>query len=142
MGAGRPEPAGTTRTIHDAITSASIPRRAPFTPQAPSSRQQSQLRTGTTNPSVTESDPVELQRLYVDRRAIGHGVGGTLMQASLDAVRSAGHGTIWLGVWERNARAISFYERWQFKTVGDHEFQLGSDHQTDMIMARPVPGAA
>ena len=100
------------------------------------------LRTGTTDPSVTGSDPVELQRLYVDRRAIGQGVGATLMQASLDAARSAGHRTIWLGVWERNARAISFYERWQFETVGDHEFQLGSDHQTDMIMARPVPGAA
>ena len=102
----------------------------------------STLRTGTTDPSVTGSDPVELQRLYVDRRAIGHGVGATLMRASLDAARSAGHGTIWLGVWERNARAISFYERWQFETVWDYEFQPGSDHQTDLIMARPVPGAA
>ena len=100
------------------------------------------LRTGTTDPSVTGSDPVELQRLYVDRRAIGHGVGATLMQASLDAARAAGHGTIWLGVWERNARAIAFYERWQFETVWDYEFQPGSDHQTDLIMARPVPGAA
>jgi ribosomal protein S18 acetylase RimI-like enzyme len=100
------------------------------------------LRTGTMDPNVTGSNPVELQRLYVDRRAIGHRVGATLMRASLDAARSAGHGTIWLGVWERNARAISFYARWQFETVGDHEFQLGSDHQTDLIMARPVPGAA
>jgi ribosomal protein S18 acetylase RimI-like enzyme len=100
------------------------------------------LRTGTTDPRVTGSDPVELQRLYVDRRAIGHGVGATLMQASLAAARSAGHGTIWLGVWERNARALSFYARWQFETVGDHKFQLGSDRQTDLIMARPVPGAA
>jgi ribosomal protein S18 acetylase RimI-like enzyme len=100
------------------------------------------LRTGATDASVTGPDPVELQRLYVDRRAIGHGVGAALMQASLDAARSAGHRTLWLGVWERNARAISFYERWQFETVGDHVFQLGSDQQTDLIMARPVPGAA
>jgi ribosomal protein S18 acetylase RimI-like enzyme len=100
------------------------------------------LRTGTTDPSVAGSEPVELQRLYVDRSAIGHGVGATLMVASLDAALSAGHRTLWLGVWERNTRAISFYERWQFETVGDHEFRLGSDHQTDLIMARPVPGAA
>lgn len=98
------------------------------------------LRTGTTDPSVTGPYPVELQRLYVDRSAMGHGVGATLMQASLDAARSAGHRTLWLGVWERNARAISFYERWQFETVGDHIFRLGSDHQTDLIMARSVPG--
>jgi ribosomal protein S18 acetylase RimI-like enzyme len=87
------------------------------------------------------TDPVELRRLYVDRSAIGHGVGAALMRASLEAARSAGRRTLWLGVWERNARAISFYERWQFETVGNHEFQLGSDNQTDLLMARPVPGA-
>ena len=100
------------------------------------------LRTGTTDPSVTGPDPVELQRLYVDQRAIGHGVGAALMRASLEAARSAGHRTLWLGVWDRNAPAISFYQRWWFETVGDHEFRLGSDRQTDLIMARPVPGAA
>ena len=63
------------------------------------------------------------------------------MRASLDAARSAGHRTIWLGVWERNARAISFYERWVFEKVGDHVFRLGSDDQTDLIMARPVHSA-
>jgi ribosomal protein S18 acetylase RimI-like enzyme len=96
------------------------------------------LRTGTTDPSVTGDHPVELQRLYVDRSAIGRGVGAALMSASLEVARSAGHRTIWLGVWERNARAISFYERWHFERVGEHPFQLGSDHQTDLIMARPV----
>ncbi|MBK7793637.1 MAG: GNAT family N-acetyltransferase [Betaproteobacteria bacterium] len=100
------------------------------------------LRTGTTDPSVTGRDPIELQRLYVDRNAMGHGVGAALMRASLDVARSAGHRTLWLGVWERNARAISFYEQWQFERVGCHEFRLGSDHQTDLILARPVPGAA
>jgi GNAT superfamily N-acetyltransferase len=98
------------------------------------------LRIGTTDPSVTGRDPVELQRLYVDQSAMGHGVGATLMRASLDAARSAGHRTLWLGLWERNARAISFHERWQFETVGDHVFRLGRDHETDLIMARPVPG--
>ena len=98
------------------------------------------LRTGTADPSVTGPDPVELERLYVDRSAIGHGVGAALMRASLDAARSAGHRTLWLGVWEQNARAISFYERWAFETVGDHVFRLGSDDQTDLIMEQPVPG--
>ena len=100
------------------------------------------LRTGTTDPSVTGPDPVELQRLYVDRSAIGHGVEAALMRASLEAARSAGHRTLWLGVWERNVRAISFYEKWGFETVGDHVFRLGSDDQRDLIMERPVLGAA
>lgn len=96
------------------------------------------LRTGTTDPAVTGPAPVELQRLYVRRSAIARGVGAALMEASLEAARAAGHRTLWLGVWERNARAIAFYERWGFVAVGDHVFRLGSDAQTDRIMARPV----
>lgn len=96
------------------------------------------LRTGTTEPSVTGSAPVELQRLYVDRSAIGHGVGAALMRASVEAAREAGHRTLWLGVWERNVRAIAFYEKWGFEAVGDHVFRLGSDKQRDLIMERPV----
>ena len=96
------------------------------------------LRMGAADPSVAGPDPVELQRLYVDRSALGHGVGAALMRASLDAARSSGHRTVWLGVWERNARAIAFYERWQFGKVGAHVFRLGSDDQTDFIMARAV----
>jgi ribosomal protein S18 acetylase RimI-like enzyme len=96
------------------------------------------LRTGTTDPSVSGPDPVELERLYVDRAAIGGGIGAALMRASLDEARSRGFQTLWLGVWERNARAIAFYENWGFSTVGDHVFQLGADAQRDLIMARSV----
>jgi diamine N-acetyltransferase len=99
------------------------------------------LRAGTRDASVKGSDPVELERIYVDRNAIGCGVGAALMQASLDAARRGGHRTLWLGVWERNARAISFYRRWGFEVVGDHVFRLGSDDQTDLIMERAVTGA-
>ena len=96
------------------------------------------LRTGTTEPCVTGPSPVELQRIYVDRNAIGHGVGAALVRASLEAAREARHRTVWLGVWERNVRAIAFYERWGFATVGEHLFRLGSNDQRDLIMARPV----
>lgn len=99
------------------------------------------LRTGTPDRSVIGPDPVELQRLYLDRSAIGRGIGAALMRASLEMARSAGHRTLWLGVWERNAQAISFYEKWQFETVGHHVFRLGSDVQRDLIMERPVWGA-
>jgi ribosomal protein S18 acetylase RimI-like enzyme len=48
----------------------------------------------------------------------------------------AGAAAVWLGVWERNPRAIRFYERNGFAAVGDHIFQLGSDPQRDLIMVR------
>lgn len=99
------------------------------------------LRTGRADPSVTGPAPIELERLYVLRSALGRGIGAALMRACLETARNGGHQTLWLGVWERNARAIAFYERWGFKVVGDHLFHLGSDAQTDLIMARAVDAA-
>lgn len=96
------------------------------------------LRSGEPDPSVTGPDSIELHRLYVDRNAIGSGVGAALMRASFEAARRDGRKTLWLGVWEKNLRAIAFYERWGFETVGEHVFRLGSDDQTDLIMQRAV----
>jgi ribosomal protein S18 acetylase RimI-like enzyme len=45
---------------------------------------------------------------------------------------------IWLDVWERNARAIAFYQKWGFAVVGTQTFQLGSDLQNDLLMQRAV----
>ena len=97
------------------------------------------LRTDRTEPCVEGAAPIELERLYVTRAMLGKGVGASLMRASLHQAQTSGYRTVWLGVWERNFRAIAFYERWHFKTVGSHPFQVGSDIQTDLIMARPVP---
>lgn len=96
------------------------------------------LRAGVTDPCVTGPEPIELERIYADQSVIGRGVGAALMQAVLDTARAGGHLTLWLGVWERNARAIAFYERWQFVEVGSHPFLLGSDEQTDLVMQRAV----
>lgn len=96
------------------------------------------LRTGRADANVQGPAPIELERLYVARSAIGRGIGAALMRACLDTARQAGHGTLWLGVWEQNARAIAFYERWGFEVVGDHVFRLGADEQTDLIMERAV----
>ena len=60
------------------------------------------------------------------------------MRACVDEARQAGHGTIWLGVWERNGRAQAFYRKWNFRAVGEHVFHLGSDPQKDILMQRAV----
>ena len=87
---------------------------------------------------VPDRNAVELARLYVVRHAIGSGVGAALMRACLGETAAQQRATIWLGVWERNARAIAFYRRWEFRDVGAQGFQLGADLQTDRVMARRV----
>jgi RimJ/RimL family protein N-acetyltransferase len=94
-----------------------------------------QLRRSEPPRCVPDRHAIELVRFYVDRALHGRGLAHRLMQATLEAA-SARAGTMWLGVWERNARAIAFYEKWDFVDVGSHAFVLGSDRQTDRIMWR------
>ncbi|MEN9961197.1 MAG: Protease synthase and sporulation negative regulatory protein 1, partial [Bacteroidota bacterium] len=37
-------------------------------------------------------------------------------------------------VWEKNSRAIRFYEKQGFVAFDQHIFQLGEDAQTDILM--------
>jgi ribosomal protein S18 acetylase RimI-like enzyme len=64
------------------------------------------------------------------------------MNACLAELINRGSDVAWLGVWERNPRAISFYRKLGFMEVGDHIFPLGHDPQRDIIMVRSVVGSA
>jgi ribosomal protein S18 acetylase RimI-like enzyme len=97
-----------------------------------------QLRPGAPTDGVEISGPIELWRFYVDAAFHGRGLAQQLMAASLEAARTRGAVTIWLGVWERNVRARAFYRKYDFTDVGAHTFVLGTDRQTDLIMARAL----
>lgn len=97
-----------------------------------------QLRRGTPPACVRTSAPIELWRFYVDTPAIERGIAQRLMAAVDEAGRAVGAATLWLGVWEHNARAIAFYHKCGFRFVGSHIFTLGSDPQTDLIMQREL----
>jgi GNAT superfamily N-acetyltransferase len=97
-----------------------------------------QLRRSAPPPCVQPADAIELHRFYVDRPAHGTGIAQCLMDAVRDAARAAGADHLWLGVWERNARALRFYAKCGFVDVGSHDFLLGTDRQTDRVMVAPV----
>jgi ribosomal protein S18 acetylase RimI-like enzyme len=96
------------------------------------------LHAGEALDGVEGQKPIELVRLYVSRKWLGRGVGQALMQRCIDEARGKGFQNIWLGVWERNGRALAFYRKWNFREVGEHIFQLGSDPQRDVLMQRAI----
>lgn len=100
-----------------------------------------QLRFGAAPAGVDAARPGELHRLYVDAAWHGRGVAGALMAACHDELERRAADAVWLGVWERNPRAIAFYRRSGFVEVGEHVFQLGSDPQRDVIMAKTLEPA-
>lgn len=87
---------------------------------------------------VSAKTPGEIQRLYVVKSWHGKGIAQDLMAACLEEMKNRGSDVVWLGVWERNPRAIAFYQKFGFAEVGDHIFSLGADSQRDIILIRPV----
>ena len=85
-------------------------------------------------PCVTGPDPIELGRIYVEHQRHGSGTAVALMEALLAEARARRARTIWLGVWATNRRAVRFYEKSGFRSVGTHTFWFGSDPQTDQVM--------
>ena len=79
---------------------------------------------------------MELERIYVGQQLKGRGIGKALLEKTVRLAKKAGAMYIWLGVWEHNTQAISFYERNGFLTCSQHNFRLGNDEQTDLLMKR------
>jgi diamine N-acetyltransferase len=100
-----------------------------------------QVRSSTAPACVSGRSPLELWRFYVDRPWQGRGVAQTLMAAVRAEAERRGGGTLWLSVWERNERAMSFYRKCGFLDVGSQPFILGADRQTDRVMASPLGGS-
>ena len=94
-----------------------------------------QLHWGEAPECVLGESPGEIRRLYVETDWHGRGVAHDLVNECLEEMKKRGSDVVWLGVWERNPRAIAFYQKFGFVEVGDHIFQLGTDPQRDIVMA-------
>jgi len=93
---------------------------------------------GAASPAVVANHPAELQRFYVAPSFQGRGLAQELMSACVEQAHEWSCDALWLGVWERNPRAIAFYEKSGFRKVGRQFFMVGSDRQHDYVMTRTL----
>jgi GNAT superfamily N-acetyltransferase len=93
-----------------------------------------QLILDSTDEAIQCARPLEIRRIYSSQEYLGKGVGKELMRATIKEARQRGCDCIWLGVWEKNQRAIDFYKKWGFRAVGTHIFSVGNDPQIDFVM--------
>lgn len=77
----------------------------------------------------------EIERIYVLKNYLGKQVGKLLFDTAIDLAKKLQKKTVWLGVWEKNERALNFYQKNGFIKFDSHEFKLGNDIQTDILMA-------
>jgi ribosomal protein S18 acetylase RimI-like enzyme len=80
------------------------------------------------------SQAMEIQRIYVLKNFHGKKIGQLLLNKAIKIGQESGVETIWLGVWEKNHKAIQFYSNNDFVEFDQHNFNLGNDVQTDLLM--------
>ena len=96
------------------------------------------MRESINHETLGNAKSIEIARLYAVNKVIGMGVGKLLMQTCIEKAKEMKKEIIWLGVWEKNKRAIDFYSRWGFEKFADHPFLLGNDVQNDWLMKKIV----
>ncbi len=87
---------------------------------------------------INDPDSLELERIYVDAANKGRGYGRFMIDSAVSIAKAGGCGRIWLGVWEHNHNAISFYKKMGFEIVDTHSFRMGDELQNDYILSKPV----
>lgn len=79
-----------------------------------------------------------LHRFHVDPTWHGGSVSVPLMRAVFEEACALGGDALWLTTWEKNHRAIRFYEREGFAHVGVTWFQLGDELQREVVLGRDL----
>lgn len=92
------------------------------------------LNFGEAQTELKDANALEIERIYVLKDFHGKRAGQMLYEKAIEIARQAQVPYVWLGVWERNARAIRFYEKNGFTAFSTHIFMLGDDRQTDIMM--------
>lgn len=89
---------------------------------------------GDSQTELKDSKALEIERIYVSKEFHGKSVGQLLYDKAIEVAKQKGSEYVWLGVWEENPRAISFYKKNGFVEFDKHIFKLGDDEQTDIMM--------
>jgi ribosomal protein S18 acetylase RimI-like enzyme len=77
---------------------------------------------------------LEIERIYVLQEFHGQRIGQLLYEKAMQIAKQRNASYVWLGVWEKNLRALNFYNKNGFVEFNKHIFKLGNDEQTDIMM--------
>jgi diamine N-acetyltransferase len=95
---------------------------------------------GQAQTELKDKSSIEIERIYVLKNFHGKKVGQVLYDKAIDIAKQTKANYVWLGVWEKNPRAINFYKKNGFIEFDKHIFKLGKDEQTDIMMRLNVSG--
>ncbi len=92
------------------------------------------LNIGQSQTEIKNDNALEIERIYVLKEFHGQNIGQQLIEKAFERAFSQQVDFIWLGVWEKNKRAIQFYTKNGFIAFDKHIFKLGDEEQMDIMM--------
>jgi ribosomal protein S18 acetylase RimI-like enzyme len=94
------------------------------------------LNTGQAQTDIKDNGALEIERIYVSQAFHGKQVGQLLYNKAIQIAGEMAAKYVWLGVWEKNHRAMAFYKKNGFVAFDQHPFMLGTDKQIDIVMKK------
>ena len=85
--------------------------------------------------------PVELERLYVQSRSHGRGIGRRLLAEAEAFAAANGADAIWLTVWVENERALEFYARSGYTDIAETRFCYEGQEVLNRLLVKHDVGA-
>jgi diamine N-acetyltransferase len=101
-----------------------------------------QLTLGSIHELVPARPTAELNRLYVQERFAGSGVGKALLGEAEALAAAEGAVTLWLACWAGNHRALAFYARRGYEELGAARYVFENERYETRIFAQALEGAA
>jgi ribosomal protein S18 acetylase RimI-like enzyme len=87
---------------------------------------------------IRDPASLEIERIYLTKESQGKGLGNILINKAIEVANIRAKSYIWLGVWEKNDKALQFYKKNGFYVISKHSFFMGEDEQTDFIMRKDL----
>jgi GNAT superfamily N-acetyltransferase len=81
----------------------------------------------------------QIERVYVLPEFQSKGLGAGMLQFAEKEAKNAGAAWIWLSVWKKSPRSVTFYERNGYEIFGVETFWVGDDPQPDWLMKKALP---
>lgn len=85
-------------------------------------------------PELTHLPAMELSRFYIDTKFHGRGSAQLMMAEVKRLAQARDAANLWLSVWQQAPQAIRFYEKSNFRIVGELTFMVGTDPKDDWLM--------
>lgn len=88
---------------------------------------------------IRKIEVAELGKLYVLERFYGMGIGFGLLNSVEKRLKLEGYNELNLEVYMNNKRAISFYERQGYRTLGEVDFPMEENTYRNLVMNKVFP---